>query len=318
MIHRPMIDRRSLLGAAAVLLLPPGIAAAQEVKEFRVGFQKTGVLVIARQQGILERRLAKRGISVKWVEFTAGPPLMEAMNVGSIDIGAVGDSPPIFAQAAGAAIVYVAGGPINNGQGIAVKADSPIKTLADLKGKRIGFTRGSSAHNVVIATLEKTGLTYSDITPTYLSPADAGAAFARNSIDAWAVWDPFLAIAEQAHKARILVNASEVAKTYSFYIANRNFATRHPAILRDALDGLAEAANWADANRDAVAKALAQVTGVNIEAQTLAANRATFPFGKVTPEIVEAQQQIADRYQKLGLIPKPIVVRQAVWIEPQS
>jgi sulfonate transport system substrate-binding protein len=288
------------------------------LKELRIGYQKSGVLVVARQQGILERRLSKLGVTVKWVEFTSGPPLLEAMNVGSVDLGATGDSPPIFAQSAGAAIVYVAGGPINNGQAIIVKSDSSIRLLADLKGKRIAFTKASSAHNVTIAALEKAGFTYADITPVYLSPADAAAAFARNSIDAWAIWDPFLAIAERSQGARVVVNAVDVAKTFSFYLANRDFAARYPKIVNETLDGLAEAARWADNNRGEVGKTLAAVTGVSLDAQIIAAERASFPFGAVTDEIVVAQQAVADRFHKLGLIPKPINVREAVWVAPQS
>src|SRR5258707_6659287 len=97
---------------------------------------------------------------MKWIEFSSEPPMLEAMNVGSIDYGAVGDSPPIFAQSAGAAIVYAAGQPVTNGQGILVQNNSPIRTIADLKGKRVGFTKGSSAHNIVVQTLDKTGLGY--------------------------------------------------------------------------------------------------------------------------------------------------------------
>jgi sulfonate transport system substrate-binding protein len=307
----------SLLGALASARVYAQAAGATP-KEFRVGYQKTGVLVITRQQGVLERRLGKLGITVRWVEFTAGPPLLEAMNVGSIDLGAVGDSPPIFAQAAGAAIVYVAGAPINNGQAILVKPDSPIRSLADLKGKRVAFTKGSSAHNVVIAALETAGLAYGDITPTYLSPADAGAAFARDAIDAWAVWDPFFAIAEKQQGARVLVNAADVARTYSFYLANREFAARHPKIVAEALAGLAEAADWAENNRHEVAKSLAAVTGVSLEAQTIAANRASFPFGPITEPMIASQQAIADRLYKLGLIPRAINVREAVWTAPSS
>ena len=315
------MDRRKVvagfLGTAA-LALPRNTFAEAAPKEFRIGYQKTGVLVITRQQGILERRLGTLGIAVKWIEFTSGPPMLEAMNVGSVDFGAVGDSPPIFAQAAGAAIVYVAGAPINNGQAILVKPDSPIRSLADLKGKRVAFTKGSSAHNVVIAALEKAGLTYADITPAYLSPADAGAAFARDSVDAWAVWDPFFAIAEKSQGARVLVNAADVAKTFSFYLANRDFAARHPKIVSEALEGLAEAASWAESNRGEVAKALAAVTGVSLDAQIVAANRATFPLGRITEEIIVSQQAVADRFHKLGLIPRRIVVREAVWAAPQS
>jgi sulfonate transport system substrate-binding protein len=240
------------------------------------------------------------------------------MSTGSVDLGSVGDTPPIFAQAANANIVYVAGSRITNGQGILVPASSGIRGIADLKGKRVGFTKGSSAHNVVIATLEKAGLTYDDITPVYLTPPDAGPAFANGSIEAWAVWDPYFAIGEKRQNGRILVNAHEVAKTNSFYLANRDFASAHVRETREVIDGLAEAARWAEANRADVAAALAAVTGVPLEVQTVAANRASFLIGPVTDEIITAQQAVADRFHKLGLIPKPIAVRDIVWRHTQS
>jgi sulfonate transport system substrate-binding protein len=281
-------------------------------KELRIGYQKNGVLVIARQQAVLERNLAPHGIDVKWSEFASGPPMLEAMNAGSIDIGQVGDTPPIFAQAAGAAIVYVAGQPITNGQGILVKQNSSIHSLTDLKGRRIGFTQGSSAHNVTLIALEKAGLTYADITPVYLSPPDGAAAFARDSIDAWAIWDPYFAIGE-AHGGRVLVNAHEIGKTNSFYIGNRDFAARDPQLLRDTLEVLAQTAKWSEANPDKVAKSLAEVTGVDLAIQTIAASRSSFVIGKLTDDIIATQQDVANRFQKLGLIPKPIVVRDAIW-----
>ena len=287
------------------------------LKEIRIGYQKTGVLVIARQQAILEKHFAAHGIAVKWVEFSSGPPMMEAMSSGSVDLGAVGDSPPIFAQAAGANIVYVAGSPVTNGQGILVQADSGIRNLADLRGKRIGVGKGTSAHNLLIAALEKAGLKYEDITPVYLSPPDAGPAFVNRSIDAWAIWDPYFAIGEK-QGGRILVNASEVDKANAFFIANRDFTSNHPRETREIIEGLAEAGKWAEAHRDAVAASLAAVTGVPLDIQTVAANRATFPIGPVTDDIIATQQAVADRFYKLGLIPKPIAVRDIVWRATQS
>ena len=213
------------LGTVAVAALSPQAHAQAGVKEIRIGYQKTGVLVITRQQALLEKHFAARQIAIKWIEFTSGPPLLEAMSTGSVDFGAVGDTPPIFAQAANANIVYVAGSPITNGQGILVPANSTIREIADLRGKRVGFAKGTSAHNVLIATLQKAGLSWEDITPVYLSPPDAGPAFANGSIEAWAIWDPYFAIGEKRQNGRILINAYEVAKTNSFYLANRDFAT---------------------------------------------------------------------------------------------
>ena len=283
------------------------------VKEIRIGYQKNGVLVITRQQAALEKHFAPQGIEVKWVEFSSGPPMMEAMNVGSVDYGAVGDSPPVFAQAAGAAIVYAAGQPVTNGQGILVPKDLPIRAIADLKGKRVGFTKGSSAHNIVVQTLEKAGLTYADITPVYLTPPDAGPAFANGSIEAWAIWDPYFAIGEAKQNGRILINASEVTKSNSFYIANREFAKNHGPILQQIVDVTTATANWAEQHRDEVAKSLAAVTGIPLDIQTIAANRSAFAVGPVTDDIVATQQGVADRFYKLGLIPKPIVIRDIVW-----
>ena len=306
------------VGAAAAGAVLPQARANAPVKEIRIGYQKTGVLVITRQQAILEKKFAARQIGIKWIEFTSGPPLLEAMSTGSVDLGAVGDTPPIFAQAANANVVYVAGSPITNGQGILVPANSTIQTIADLKGKRVGFTKGSSAHNVVIATLEKAGLTYGDITPVYLTPPDAVPAFANGSIEAWAIWDPYFAIGEKRQNGRILVNAHEVARSNSFYLANRDFANANARETRDVIDGLAEAARWAESNRAEVAAALASVTGVPLEVQTVAAGRASFLIGPVTDETITTQQAVADRFYKLGLIPKPIAIRDAVWRPVQS
>ena len=305
-------------GATAAASLVREVSAQASVKEIRIGYQKTGVLVIARQQAVLEKRFAGRQIGIKWIEFTSGPPLLEAMSTGSVDLGAVGDTPPIFAQAANANIVYVAGSPITNGQGILVPANSSIRNIADLRGKRIGFAKGTSAHNVLIATLEKAGLSYEDITPVYLSPPDAGPAFANGSIEAWAIWDPYFAIGEKRQNGRILINAYEVAKTNSFYLANRDFANTHVRETRDVIDGLAEAARWAEAHRADVASALAAVTGVLLEVQVVAADRASFVIGPVTDEIIATQQAVADRFHKLGLIPKQIAVRDIVWRHTQT
>ncbi|QDW36855.1 sulfonate ABC transporter substrate-binding protein [Bradyrhizobium sp. KBS0727] len=306
------------LGTAAVVALSMRARAEADVKEIRVGYQKNGVLVLARQQATLEKHFKPQGIEVKWVEFSSGPPMMEAMNVGSIDYGAVGDSPPVFAQAAGAAIVYAAGQPITNGQGILVPQNSTIKSIADLKGKRVGFTKGSSAHNITVQTLEKAGLTYADITPVYLTPPDAGPAFANGSIDAWAIWDPYFAIGETRQNGRILVNASEITKTNSFYIANRDFAKNHGAVLQQIIDATTSTAKWAEQHRDEVAKSLSAVTGIALDIQTIAASRSAFAVGPITEDIIATQQGVADRFFKLGLIPRQIAIRDIVWRHTQT
>jgi sulfonate transport system substrate-binding protein len=306
------------LGTAAAAAVSSRAQAEAGAKEIRIGYQKNGVLVIARQRSTLEEHFKPQGIEVKWVEFSSGPPMMEAMNVGSIDYGAVGDSPPVFAQAAGAAIVYAAGQPVTNGQGILVPPNSAIRSIADLRGKRVGFTKGSSAHNIVVRTLEKAGLTYADITPVYLTPPDAGPAFANGSIDAWSIWDPYFAIGETKQNGRILVNASEITKSNSFYIANRDFARNHGPILQQIVDVTASTAKWAEAHRDEVAKSLSAITGIPLDIQTVAANRSSFAVGPITEDVIATQQGVADRFFKLGLIPRAIAVRDIVWRNTQT
>ena len=306
------------LGTAAIAALSSRASAEASVKEIRIGYQKNGVLVITRQQAALEKHFTAQGIEVKWIEFSSGPPMMEAMNVGGVHYGAVGDSPPVFAQAAGAAIVYAAGQPITNGQGILVPQNSPLRSIADLKGKRVGFTKGSSAHNIVVQTLEKAGLTYADIAPVYLTPPDAGPAFANGSIDAWSIWDPYFAIGETRQNGRVLVNASEITKSNSFYIANRDFARNHGAVLQQIIDVTSTTAKWAEQHRDEVARSLSAVTGIPLDIQTVAANRSSFAVGPITDDIITTQQGVADRFHKLGLIPKPVAVRDIVWRPAQT
>ena len=313
------ITRRILLAGllAASALGASGASHAEDLKELRIGFQKTGLPVIARQQGLIEKALEPKGVSVKWVEFTAGPPLVEALNANAIDVGWTGDAPPIFGQSAGSAIVYVAALPGNvDGEAIITKADSPIKSVADLKGKKVAVGKGTSAHNLLIAALEKNGLAFSDIEAVYLPPADAAAAFASDKVDAWSIWDPFLAIAETAYKPTALVRSPEVLDVNTYFLSNRDFAKAHPEVVTSTTEALAVAADWADKNRDKVAEALHAVTGVPLEAQTLAAGRAKFGIFPISEQIIANQQATADRFYKLGLIPNAIKIADAVWTPP--
>jgi sulfonate transport system substrate-binding protein len=317
------VTRRSLSAGiaalAALAVLPLSQAAASDYKELKIGYQKSGVAVIARQQGIIEKALEKEGVKVSWVEFTAGPPLVEALNVGSVHIGWTGDAPPIFGQSAGANITYLARLPSTGlGEGVITHADSDIKSLADLKGKKVAFGKGTSANNVIVAAVEKAGLQFSDIEPVYLSPADAAAAFAAKKVDAWAIWDPYLAIAEIRHKPTVLAKSGEVVNVSSYFIGNKDFANQNPDAVKVVVDSLAEAGRWAEANVDKVAAALHEVTGVPLEAQTLAASRAKFEIHPIDEATIATQQATADRFFRLGLIPKKINVAEAVWQAPTN
>jgi NitT/TauT family transport system substrate-binding protein/sulfonate transport system substrate-binding protein len=285
----------------------------------RIGYQKNGILVVAKQQRAIENRLKPLGVEVKWIEFSFGPPLLEALNIGSVDFGATGDAPPIFAQAAGANLLYVAAQPAaGSGAAILLPKGSSIQSLADLKGKRVAFAKASSAHNLTVAALEKAGLTYKDIQPLTLAPADAAAAFARGSVDAWTIWDPFFAIAEKGEGVRVLALARDIIPQNSFFLANRTFTERNGTLVRAVIDELATVAGWSQANRGEVAKLLAEGTGVELEATRRAVDRTDFVIEPVSAAVAAEQQRIADRFHALGLIPKPIDVRAIVWTPPAS
>jgi sulfonate transport system substrate-binding protein len=310
-----------LVGAALLCgTLSAGTASAATAKEFRVGYQKgSAILVIAKQRQVLEKRLKEVGVeNVKWVEFQFGPPLLEALGAGAVDIGVVGDTPPIFAQAAKANLVYVASTPAS-ASAILVPKDSPIRSIADLKGKKVAIAKGSSSHNLTIQALAKHGLSFGDIEPVYLAPADAVAAFSTGSVDAWTIWDPYFAIAENKHNARILVDTNDPAlASNSFYLANKDFAQNHPDVLEAALDEIAGVTKWAADNRDQLAQIAADTTGVDLQSQTIASKRYLIDLQPISDAVVARQQGIADTFADLGLIPSRINVRDIVWIAPTN
>jgi len=317
---RSLAGRRAvaaMLGVGLVTLGWPG--AARAGGQLRVGYQKNGSLVILRQQGGLEAIFGPLGVSVTYVEFTSGPPMLEALNAGAVDFGATGDTPPIFAQAAGADLVYVGAQPVQgDNQAIVVREGGPVKTLADLRGRRVAFTRGSSAHNVVVKALARVGLTPADIQPVLLQPADAAAAFRTGAVDAWAIWDPFLAIAEQDPATRVLAQATDVAPTNSFFLARRAWAETSPDQVNLVLAAINKAAAWAAAHPDSLADLMAKVTGVPIDAQRVAAPRGVYAVRPLDARIIAQQQDIADTFARLRIIPSRIDIRKAVWPAPPS
>jgi sulfonate transport system substrate-binding protein len=284
-------------------------------KEFKVGFQKgSATLVLARKRQVIEKRLKALGVdTVKWVEFQFGPPMLEALGLGAIDVGSVGDTPPIFAQAGGSNVVYAAATPSAQ-HAVLVPQDSPIKTVAELKGKRVAFGKGSSAHNVTVKALALAGLSFKDIEPTYLAPADATAAFNGGNIDAWVVWDPYYAIAEQRYHGRVIADTSDRRlASSSYYLANRDFADRYPAVLSAALDEIGKLTVWSGHHRSELAALAAEATGIDAKTWEAAFARADFSFGPVTDAHVAQQQQLADTFYALQIVPRQIKVSDIVW-----
>jgi aliphatic sulfonates family ABC transporter substrate-binding protein len=313
-----MPRRRTLIIATSSLFLPR-ILRAQPLRELRIGFQKSGPLLVAKHNRSFEERFAAQGVEVKWVEFTFGPPMMEAMNVGSIDFGTVGNTPPVFAQAARARVLYVA---VQRGNGasqaILLPEGSTLDRVADLKGRRLAYARGSSAHDLAVVAVEGAGIAWSDIQRVELPPADAGAAFARGNVDAWSIWDPFYALTEVQRGVRVLLRGEAMGPQNSFFLANRGFAEAHPRVLGEIVAELGRIGAWCDGNRAEVARMQSAETGVQLDAMQRGVQRASFDIVPMNEVVIAHQQRVADRFQRLGLIPRAIVVREIVWQPPAS
>lgn len=305
-----VLSRRTFIGAAAATLsLSAGQARAAGT--VRIGYQIYGNLLLLKTSGKLEEALKPTGWSVEWKRFVSGPPLMEALGAGAIDFGSAGETPPIFAQAAGAPLVYLgAETPSPTGEAILVLDKSPITTLAELKGKKVAFNKGSNVHYLYLRALEKAGLSPKDVTPVYLAPADGRAAFERGSVDAWVIWDPYLAAGQAGLKTRVLVDGSGLVANRQFYFGRRGFtdASVHAAFKQALIDTDARAA----ADLNAAAATLAPSVNLPEAVIAKAVNRQSWSYQAIDPAIVHDQQVIADTFHALGLIPKPIRISAAL------
>jgi sulfonate transport system substrate-binding protein len=307
---RYLVGILALAGLVAGLQ-PTDVQAADKI--VRLGYQKYGTLVLLKDTGKLESRLKPLGYSVNWTEFPGGPQLLEALNVGGIDFGTTGEAPPIFAQAAGAPLLYVGyEPPAPKGEAILVPKNSPIRTVADLKGKRIALNKGSNVHYLLVKALEKAGLAYTDIQPSYLAPADARAAFEQGSVDAWVIWDPYLAAASAVTGARTLADGTDLVANHQFFLAEQKFTEANAEVVDAILATLGEIDEWARGNSKAAAEQLSPTVGIPAPILEIALSRQGYGVRPITDEVVAEQQKIADTFQQLNLIPKPITVADAV------
>jgi sulfonate transport system substrate-binding protein len=304
------------LVATAVLSMSIALAGVgasySQDKVVRIGFQKYGKLVLLKSKGTLEEKLKAAGYKVVWTEFPSGPPLLEALNVGAIDFGNTGEAPPIFAQAAGAPIQYVAyEPPAPKGEAILVPKDSKLTSVADLRGKKVALNKGSNVHYLLLKALEKAGVKYSELEPVFLAPADARAAFERGAVDAWVIWDPFQAAAEAATGARTLTDGTGIVSNYQFYFSSKKFIETDPKIVDLVLAQLKEVDDWAKSDIHAVAQQLAPAMGLSVPVVEVALKRQAYGIKPITDSVIADQQQVADAFFALGLLPKQIKISDA-------
>jgi sulfonate transport system substrate-binding protein len=303
-----------MAGGAGTLLSSQATWAQGNPKILRIGFQKYGNFVVLKARGTLEKRLAQQGVAVQWLEFPAGPQLLEGLNAGAVDVGTVGETPPIFAQAGGVDFVYIANEPpAPKGEALVVHQDSPIRTVADLRGKKVALNRGSNVHYLLVKALQRAGLAYTDIQPVYLTPADARAAFVQHSVDAWVIWDPYLAAVQRQANARVLTDGENLVRNTQYYVSARKFADAQPQVLHTLLDELNQVDQWASTNAAAVAAQLSPLVGLDAATLELALGRTGYGVLPITDATLAYQQQIADTFTDLKLIPKKLTVADARW-----
>ena len=285
-----------------------------DVKTVSIGFQKSSLnLLVAREQKLLETQFPNA--KIEWREFPAGPQMLEALAVGAVDFGAVGNTPPIFAQSADKDLNYAAYEVYpGSSLGLVLPKTSNIKDLSELKGKRIALQKGSSAHEFLAKVLQKAGLTWQDIQPIWLPPADARAALDKGSVDAWAIWDPFLSAIELNGNVKVLIDSQVFPKTYSYYISNPKFTAQHPQAINKVIKSLNEADQWILKNQTAAVELYGKSTGLAPEVAKRALDRRLkpSPILAINPEVLQSQQQIADLFYAEKLIPKKINVEDAV------
>ncbi|MDD1507585.1 aliphatic sulfonate ABC transporter substrate-binding protein [Pseudomonas sp. CNPSo 3701] len=310
-LHRPITAVLLILGLAAAPLANAG-------EQLRIGYQKSSTLIsLLKSQGTLEKALADQDVTISWHEFPSGQPLLESLNVGNIDLSAdVADTVPVFAQAAGADLAYFAQeAPSPHAQAIVVREDSPIKSLADLKGKKVAVTKAAGVHYLLIAALAKAGLKFSDIEPAYLTPADGRAAFENRKVDAWVTWEPFLSGAQQQLPTRILADGEGLADYQRYYLTSASFARNHPQVLQIVFAELVKTGDWLRANPRQGAEVLSPLWGNLDPAIVEKANaKRSYQVRLVKPDSLAEQQKIADAFLAAGLLPKAVDARQVnIW-----
>ncbi|MGU3537553.1 aliphatic sulfonate ABC transporter substrate-binding protein [Methylobacterium sp. A54F] len=297
---------RAGLGAAALLPLGPPAARAAE-RTVRLSYQRSSTLLtVLKARGTLDERLRPLGFTPSWHLFTN---VIEPMNAGVVDLHAdVADAVPIFTQAAGAPLTFYArevGAPA--AEAIIVPEASPIREVADLKGRTVGVSRGSGCHFVLAAALKRAGLSFADIRPAYLQAPEGLAAFEQGGLDAWVIWDPFLAITQAKRPVRVVADATGLSSYHRYYLANDAFVAAHPEVVATVYEALAEAGRWVKAEPDAAVALLAPIWGDLPPAVVATVNRRrTYAVTPVERAELGEQQAIADTFHEAKLIPRAL------------
>jgi sulfonate transport system substrate-binding protein len=271
----------------------------------------TGAQALLTAAGLIN----KLPFKVAWSDFTSGPPMLQAMGAGSVDIGGVGNAPPVFAAAGGSRIAIVGAFQSNPlGSALLVPKSSPISSVAQLRGKRIAVAQGSSADYHLLTVLNKAGISVHDVTLVYVQPAAGLAAMTSAHVDAWDIWSPFIEEAEIQDGARPLVSGVGYGSPYSFEVASRA-ALADPgkaAAITDYLKLVAQAHIWANKHLPVWAGVWSKASGLPANVMAKAAADSAALAVPITPEVIASEQSVSDAFTKAGLIPAHVDFSQFV------
>ncbi|MHC0066945.1 aliphatic sulfonate ABC transporter substrate-binding protein [Nostoc sp. UIC 10890] len=291
------------------------ISLGIKTKVLRMGYQSAGDLFRNRQ--VLEKRLEPLGIKVEWAQFVQGPQLMEGMAAKRVDVGSVGETPPIFAQVAGSDLVYVVGTQRTERTGtssvIAVPPESPLQKFEDIKGQEVYFQKGSASHYFILRALQSIGLTIKDIKIKSMATIEARGAFLEGRIPVWMTGDPHYAIAEKMGRIRVLRDSVGLDSPGGYYIADRKFAEENPGLLKIIIEELHALDKWSEANRDEVKKLMITTQKLDQDVADKVMSRRTFAGRRgLSPVLIAEQQRVADLFFQEGVIPKKINIQDAL------
>lgn len=276
-------------------------------------------LASLEKKGNLEKRLEPLGYKVQWLEFAAGPQQLEAINAGGLDIALTAESPPVFSQAAGVSLVYLAASS-SDGRSISllVPANSPIQSVKDLKGKKIAFQKASIGHYLLVRALEREGLKVSDIQSVFLPPPDANVAFSQGKVDGWFIWEPFVTRNVQKKVGRVLIDGGNgLRDSNNYFSTSRAFYDNNQEAIKIFLEEIQKEQNWAKNNSKQLAELLAPVTQLDVPTLEAMHDKYDFTLVPITEQIITKQQEVADKWYSLGLIPKKVNVREQ-FLKPEE
>lgn len=273
---------------------------------------KTLPMVISKEKGWFEEEFAKLNAEVAWSQFPSGPPLLESLSSGRVDLSFLGDGAAITGVANGLSFQVI--GMTNEGKdlnGVLVPAASPVQTLEELKGKKLGLAKGTTAHIYWIKLLNQTGLSPDDFDIINLQPEDAQAAFESGKLDAWVIWDPYLISNTEQQKARLLQYGSSILAPGSM-IARSDFAKDNPELVTAYLKVYAQALDWIYQHPDEVTELYSAETKLPDSVIKQLLEKKTYALAPYTEEALNAQQETADIMLENGFIKNNIVFKDAV------